>query len=101
MNEQSSVGDVLDDIDMKLLAKKIGRKYSQFPIMFECERFEQDFYIHLYTPELVFSVPNPSPFYIRIFMRAHLYKYCVLHEFWPLYLYLMSKTICKLEVNHG
>lgn len=76
-------------------------KYIGFPIMFECEYFKNDFYIHLFTPEYVLSVPNPSPFYIRMFMRAHLHKYCVLRDLWPLYLYLMSKTICKLEVNHG
>lgn len=74
-------------------------KYSRWPIIFECEMFENDFYIHLCTPDYAFSIPNPSPFYIRMFMRAHLHRICVLQEFWPLYLYLMSKTICKLEVK--
>ena len=96
----SSIKDILNDIDRELIVK--GRscgKYIGFPIMFECERFEHDFYIHLFTPEYVWSVPNPSPFYIRMFMKSRLHKYCVLREFWSLYLYLMSKTICKLEVN--
>ena len=74
-------------------------KSTRYPIIFECEKFVHDFYIHLCTPGYAFSVPNPSPFYIRMFMRAHLHKYCVLQEFWPLYLYLMDKTICKLEVE--